>query len=151
MYFRLIYFCISEIFLKKLCCRFRGFLTFYICLLTVFVIPNRSQLFNTSFEYKIRLWIHKGYFVVKELVWNFQNKDFWYTKSYLLFKIIFLVFQIHGFFPFGFFPFLGAFWIYTDKSIIYLNHTEKMKIYKCVVFCFKAWSVNNYFSGLNYW
>ena len=25
------------------------------------------------------LWIHKGYWVVKKLVWNVRIKDFWYT------------------------------------------------------------------------
>ena len=40
-------------------------------------------------EYKITfwifvraLWIHKGYFVVKKLVWNVHIKAFWYTNKY---------------------------------------------------------------------
>ena len=40
------------------------------------------------FEYKITfwfcvlvLWIHKGYYVVKNLVWNIRIKKFWYTND----------------------------------------------------------------------
>ena len=43
------------------------------------------------FEYKIAfginilvLWIHKGYFVVKNLMWNVRIKAFWYTKMFTL-------------------------------------------------------------------
>ena len=31
----------------------------------------------------ICVWFHKGYFVVKKLVWNIRIKAFWYTKRYV--------------------------------------------------------------------
>ena len=62
---------------------------FNCCLLIEFVIPNLSRIYFCIlvFEYKITfsirplvLWIDKGYYVVKNLVWNVRIKDFWYTK-----------------------------------------------------------------------
>ena len=47
-----------------------------------------KQTFEMVFEYKITLWIcvlflwiHKGYSVVKKLVWNVPIKAFWCTKN----------------------------------------------------------------------
>ena len=46
-----------------------------------------KRTFKLVFEYKITfwicvlvLWIHKGYCVVKKLMWNLRIKAFWYTK-----------------------------------------------------------------------
>ena len=40
-----------------------------------------KQKFKTGFwVYVLVLWIHKGYCVVKKLVWNVCIKAFWYTK-----------------------------------------------------------------------
>ena len=54
-------------------------------------------LWSPVFEYKITfwicvlvLWIHKGYCVVKKLVWNVRIKSFWYTKD--LEKLSLLIF-----------------------------------------------------------
>ena len=50
-----------------------------------------KQTFKTGFEYKITFWIcglvlgiHKGYYVVKKLVWNVPIKAFLYTKYNIL-------------------------------------------------------------------
>ena len=37
------------------------------------------------------LWIHKGYFVAKKLVWNVYTKAFWYTN------LINKIFILHNF------------------------------------------------------
>ena len=37
---------------------------------------------NTFWSYVLVLWIHKGYFVVKKLLWNVRIEAFWYTKMY---------------------------------------------------------------------
>ena len=56
----------------------------------VFIFVYQKSLkgtFKPVFEYKINFWIcvlsfwiHKGYFVVKKLVWNLRIKAFWYIK-----------------------------------------------------------------------
>ena len=58
-----------------------------------------NECLKPGFEYKITfwicilgLWIHKGYYVVKKLVWNVRIKAFWYTKILILDKVkIFMV------------------------------------------------------------
>ena len=60
------------------------------CLLIKFVIPNLSQFFLSNYKNQrlstklLLLWIHKGYFVVKKLVWNVHIKAFGYTKIFYL-------------------------------------------------------------------
>ena len=59
---------------------------------------TRNRL-KSVFEYKITfwicvlvLWIHKGYCVVKKLVWNVPIKAFWYTKLFVLHqKLVLLI------------------------------------------------------------
>jgi hypothetical protein len=57
-----------------------------------FIFVYQKSFYNERlkpvFEYKITfwicvlvLWMHKGYCVVKELVWNVRIKAFWYTKK----------------------------------------------------------------------
>ena len=37
--------------------------------------------YKSPFEFEVPvLWIHKGYYVVKKLVWNVHIKAFWYAK-----------------------------------------------------------------------
>ena len=36
--------------------------------------------FKITFWIFVLLWIHKGYCVVKKMVWNFRIKAFWYSK-----------------------------------------------------------------------
>ena len=57
----------------------------------------KNKRLKPAFEYKITfwiyvlvLWIHKGYCVVKKLVWNVRIKAFWYTKIVLIFRWIFM-------------------------------------------------------------
>ena len=56
----------------------------------------KNERLKLVFKYKITfwicvllLWIHKGYWIVKKLVWNVRTKVFWYTNNlkYLLFII----------------------------------------------------------------
>ena len=67
------------------------------CLLIEFVISNLNQIYFCILEiFKTKsvflficllvLWIHKGYFVVKKLVWNVRIKAFWYTKKIITFS-----------------------------------------------------------------
>ena len=79
----------------------KGLFNFW-CLLIEFVIPNlrriyfripeifKTNIWNRFFLYKITfwicvlvLWIHKGYCVVKKLVWNVRIKAFLYTKRFV--------------------------------------------------------------------
>ena len=57
----------------------------------LFCIPEifKNERLKSVFEYKMTfwicvlvLWIHKGYFVVKNLVWNVRIKGFWYTNVF---------------------------------------------------------------------
>ena len=52
-------------------------------------LKSLNRTFKTGFWAQITfwicvlvLWIHKGYCVVKKLVWNVRIKAFWYTKLY---------------------------------------------------------------------
>ena len=82
---------------KISCCVCGEFLTFnayqlnlsyQIWVGSIFVYQKSlKQTFKPVFEYKIIfwifvlvLWIHKGYYVVKKLMWNVRIKAFWYTK-----------------------------------------------------------------------
>ena len=67
------------------------------CLLIEFVISNLNQIYFCILEiFKTKsvflficllaVWIHKGYFVVKKLVWNVRIKAFWYTKKIIPFS-----------------------------------------------------------------
>ena len=66
--------------------------SYQICVIFFF----EYQRLEPVFEYKITIWIcvlvmliHKGYFVVKKMVWNVRIKAFCYTKSinYLLYRL----------------------------------------------------------------
>ena len=59
-------------------------------------LTSKAYWLNSSkpvFDYKITfwicvfvMWIHKGYFVVKKLVWNICIKVFWYAQIILYLK-----------------------------------------------------------------
>ena len=89
---------------KKSCCVCRDILTFnayylnssylfqiYICIPEIF----KTNISKPVFDYKITFWIcfivlsnHKGYFVVKKLVWKVRIKAFCYTNIYYIMFII---------------------------------------------------------------
>ena len=59
--------------------------------LFLYAINLLNERLKPVFEYKITfwicvllLWILKGYYVVKMLVWNVRIKAFWYTNIYLV-------------------------------------------------------------------
>ena len=49
---------------------------------SVFCILEMFEYIITFWICVLVLWIHKGYCVVKKLVWNVCIKAFWYTKSF---------------------------------------------------------------------
>ena len=57
--------------------------------LFLYAINHQNERLKTVSDYKIVflicvlvLWIHKGYCVVKKLVWNVCIKAFWYTNVF---------------------------------------------------------------------
>ena len=83
---------------KNSCCVCREFSTFNTYLLNLsyqisvgFIFVYQKSLkrtFKTGFwvqNHRLNLlWIHKGYCVVKKLVWNVRIKSIWCTKQYIL-------------------------------------------------------------------
>ena len=89
---------------KNSCCVCREFLTFnayqlnlsyQIWVRLIFVYQKSLKLsFKTGFQCKITfliyflaLWTHRGYYIVKKLVWNVRIQAFWYTKNIMFYFI----------------------------------------------------------------
>ena len=94
----------------------------YFCLLKIYKTNVSTWVQITFWICVLAVWINKGYFAIKKLVWNVRIKDFWYTNFFITY-IVYIFVSISMIFN----PFNWIDWSIVEsggKSIWGRNHAH---------------------------